>query len=201
MMVRWKTPESVAVYARTLPSDYADHVDSVTKTDGHRLRGMAHDVTIDPVTGYADIDAAIAELEREGQKRRSASAAPADGVEAEATAEAAAASPSKPTRAAKAAAAAAKKAPQSFDCGEDGCVVVSRTDAAGIVGTTVDIPNSTWPGYEKDNGSTPCLVVGYAARHRAAKATSKGAYVVEADGDFYAFDKKFKVFKRDKRGK
>ena len=63
MLVRWKTPESVRRYAKTLPNDYADHVDAVTITDGHPAAKMRHQVTIDPTAGYEDIEAAIAELE------------------------------------------------------------------------------------------------------------------------------------------
>jgi len=66
-LVRWRTPDSIRTYGKMLPSDYADNVDLVTTTDAHRAADLAGTVTIDATAPLIDLDAAIAELERDAR--------------------------------------------------------------------------------------------------------------------------------------
>ena len=69
------------------------------------------------------------------------------------------------------------------------------------LGSTVNVPNKIWEGYEGDNTKTPCVIVGYSATTQAPGADKIGAYVVEAEGEYYAFDAAFHVFTRPKSGR
>ena len=54
---------------------------------------------------------------------------------------------------------------------------VSAADQDDLVGTTVSIPNSTWPGFEGDVGASSVSVLGYVA--------ARSLYVVSVDDDNY----------------
>lgn len=215
LMVRWKTPESVRVYARMLPTDYADHVDSITTTDGHPLRGMAESVTIDPATGYEDIESCIVELESLSVKRsRKQPAAESDDfVPPTAKAKPDSVSPiEEPKRTARKTAsddsglvAGAKTVvPETlttYDCVGYGHIEFTQTDPKSLTGLMVKIPNSVWPGYEQDRAKTNCQIVGFAKDQRIPGSNVLGAYIVETDGNYYAFSKSFYVFNKLKNTK
>ena len=215
-LVRWKTPESVRRYAHMLPNDYADHVDSVTTTDGHHLRDMAHSVTIDATEGLADIDAAIKELEAEierAKKRRSTNAkiiagtaigtldAETDGGNstsgATARTEDKAEKRKSTAKGNEAIPPTAGPVLETFDCGEAG--KIKATAVAPEKFGEISIPNSVW-GMA---GTTRATVVGYAAEHEVSGAKSKGAYVVfvASEDTHYVMDSNFYVFKKKKRQK
>ena len=72
-LVRWKTPDSIRVYGKMLPSEYADHVDAVTRTDGHRMADMVGSVAIDASHATEMMSAAVQELETAVAAEKSAS--------------------------------------------------------------------------------------------------------------------------------
>jgi len=63
MFVRWKTAESMRIYARMSPADYADSIDEATRTDAapHKGAGLP---TIGPEEAIAQMEEAINDLER-----------------------------------------------------------------------------------------------------------------------------------------
>jgi hypothetical protein len=79
-MVRWRTPDSIRTYGKMLPSDYADNVDLVTTTDAHRAADLAGTVTIDATAPRIDLEAAIAELERDARPSHKGKASAKDGT-------------------------------------------------------------------------------------------------------------------------
>ena len=81
-MVRWRTPDSIRTYGKMLPSDYADNVDLVTTTDAHRAADLASTVTIDATAPRIDLEAAIAELERDARPSQKGKAPAKDGTPA-----------------------------------------------------------------------------------------------------------------------
>jgi len=207
MLVRWKTPESVRRYAKTLPSDYADHIDAVTATDGHPAANMRHQVTIDPSSGYEDIESAIAELEAKlHTAKRKATAEPAESdsliVPAVTTIEDdPAAAESGEDKSADEDESASDKV-LSYNCSGVGDVTVGDKDPRAAqrraIGSSVKVPNCLWAGYEGDTTKTSCVIVGYSASTQISGASKRGAYVVEADGEYYAFDAAFHLFTRPK---
>ena len=201
MLVRWKTPESVRRYAKTLPCDYADHVDAVTRTDGHPLADMRHKVTIDPTACYEDIEAAIAELEaklhhaklaaRKEPAESDSLIVPAEVTNSQGTAD------TEPSDEGP-----SQSEPEIYNCPSIGDVQVGDKDPRAAqrraIGTSANVPNNIWKGYENDNGKTRCVIVGYSATTQIPEAEKKGAYVVETGGNYYAFDAAFHVFRRPK---
>ena len=193
MLVSWKTPESVTRYAKCLPTHYADHVDQVTITDGHPCANMRHEVTIDPTSGYADIEAAIAELEAKlvSTKRKARTDPPESDVAFVATT---------PEVEAEEAVTQTTEmdddTPETFNCAAVGDVTVGDKDIRGLIGTSVNVPNERWAGYENDKGNTKCLIVGYSATTQVPNSKKMGAYVVETEGDHYALDAAYHIFKR-----
>ena len=215
LMVRWKTPESVRVYARMLPTDYADHVDSITNTDGHPLRGMADSVTIDPATGYDDISNCIAELESLSVKRaRKQTAAESDDFVPPTTKDkSGAVSPieelkrpalmmaSNDSGLVAGAEKFVAETLTTYDCVGYGHIEFTQTDPKSLTGLMVKIPNNVWPGYEQDRAKTNCQIVGFAKDQRVIGSNMLGAYIVETDGNYYAFSKSFYVFNKLKNSK
>jgi 8-oxo-dGTP pyrophosphatase MutT (NUDIX family) len=202
MLVRWKTPESVTRYAKCLPTHYADHVDQVTTTDGHPCANMRHEVTIDPTSGYEDIEAAIAELEAKlvSSKRKSMSEPPeSDNLIVEMVTD--------PTGTGETAtqetevepeAEVEPAAPSIYNCPVVGDVTVGDKDPRNIVGTSVLAPNKLWAGYENDNGKAECLIVGYSKSTQVPNAKKPGAYVVKTEGEHFALDAAYHIFKSSK---
>lgn len=71
-----------------------------------------------------------------------------------------------------------------FDLGEQGHVLASLTDSAGMIGCVVRVPNSFWPGYT--SGHSPAIVVArciWPVRFR--DGSSSRAYIIEAEGFHY----------------
>jgi hypothetical protein len=167
---------------------------------------MRHEVTIDPTSGYEDIEAAITELEAKlhNAKRKARS----EQHESDELVVLAEASPPKEKQTAtqdtevepetKPASEAEQEAPAKFNCPTVGDVMVGDKDPRGLVGTSVSAPNNLWAGYEKDKNKTGCLIVGYSATTRVPNSIKKGAYVVEAEGDHYALDAAYHIFKTRK---
>jgi len=204
MLVRWKTPESVRRYAKTLPNDYADHIDNVTITDGHPAANMRHKVTIDPSAGYEDIEAAIAELEI--KLRIAKTKAHSEPAESDSLIVPAAVTESQSTGDTdQSEAESVHDEPKIYNCPSVGDVKVGDKDPRASqrrqIGTSVNIPNNVWKGFERDTNKTTCVIVGYSACTQIPGADKPGAYVIEADGDYYAFDAAFHVFKRPKSSK
>ena len=175
MLVRWKTPESVRRSAKTLPNDYADHIDAVTATDGHPAANMRHQITIDPTAGYEDIEAAIAELEtklriakREDKKEPAESdcqIVPAATSLPDTTTVTESGDDEEPDS------ENAKEPTQdkaaTYNCPSVGDVTVGDRDPRAsqrrAIGSYVSVPNSVWKGYEKDTHKTQCLILGYSS--------------------------------------
>ena len=90
-------------------------------------------------------------------------------------------------------------APATFDCPAVGNVVVGDKDPRKLVGTIVNVPNKLWAGYEDDKNNTRCTIVGYSATTHVPNSKKAGAYVVEADEEYYALDAAYHIFKRSKK--
>ena len=147
----------------------------------------------------APADAKPAEAPPSPKRRRRSVVASADAKPAEASPRGArAATPCAPTTAARgrtrpagAAPAAAAVPPPllTFDVGEHGVVKASQCDAAGLVGSSVSIPLTKWPGFAGSRGYEPCEIVGWAAGLTIAGRS--GFYVLRAsDGHHYAFSRR-----------
>ena len=190
-----------------LPNEYADHVDAVTCTDGHKAADLAHTVAIDPSEGYADIEAAIAQLEitvsNAGKKRKPVAPSAEDDAKTAAAETAAVTKPAVKAgtrkRPANSAAAQAMALQDFgvFDCGEDGAVSADTADA--LVGTIVAIPDTYWGAQYAAKATTACTIMGYAAKHKAVAGKKRGSYVVVTDDDYYAFDASLHIFAKAKR--
>ena len=62
--------------------------------------------------------------------------------------------------------------------------MVEPSDAAGITGMTVNMPNSEWGSRYDDGGKTTAVVVGLVD---GGSDDGSDAYVVEAQGHLYIF--------------
>ena len=162
---------------------------------------MRHRVTIDPSSGYEDIESAIAELEAKlhSAKRKSA-AEPAESdslvvpavITTDDTQTVNDDDKEKPTVDAL-----------TYNCAGVGDVTVGDKDPRAAqrrkIGSSVNVPNRLWAGYETSKSRTSCIIVGYSATTQIEGAIKPGAYVVEANpGEYYAFDAAFHLFTRPK---
>ena len=89
-----------------------------------------------------------------------------------------------------------------YNCPDVGDVSVGDKDPRAAqkraIGSSINVPNSIWEGYEEDTNKTSCVIVGYSATTQVPGAEKRGAYVVEAEGNYYAFDAAFHIFTRPK---
>ena len=63
------------------------------------------------------------------------------------------------------------------------------------------VPNKLWAGYENDKGKSESQIVGYSATTQVPDAKKPGAYVVKTDGEHYALDAAYHIFKRGRGNK
>ena len=89
--------------------------------------------------------------------------------------------------------------PSIFNCPIVGDVSVGDKDPRSLVGTSVNVPNKLWADYENDKGKSESQIVGYSATTQVPNAKKPGAHVVQTDGEHYALDAAYHIFKT-KRG-
>ena len=68
-----------------------------------------------------------------------------------------------------------------------GVITVELLDPRGLVGRTIEMPNSAWPEFEDDEGTSTSVVAGYAPALESRRARAAETYVVTTDGVHYAF--------------
>ena len=188
-MCRWKTVESVNIYGKMGSTDYADWVDVVTKTDAHPARHLANEIVTDPRQLFEEFNSAIDTLQNEHDygltvigNTKSSNEKEAKEVDAPTT----------------------TTSPEvnetiSFNCGEEGDILCTA-NTSSLVGKSVKILSSEWPCFEGPiNEKTTCTIVGYCKSHKMNGTKAPGVYVVDAEGEYYAFRKNFYAFKNIKK--
>ena len=76
------------------------------------------------------------------------------------------------------------------DLGDLGKFSASLNEDWHVIGLEVPIPNNHWPGYKSSVDCTPCRIVGFIDEFpwpRDQSQSNSGAYIVETDGNEYAF--------------
>ena len=180
-LVRWKTPESMRLYARTDPHIYAGYVDLATnphdEQSGDTETGMP---AVDPESVVEEAQTSMEALDADNkaaQKRaqsRTATNGQTDKRRKRATTSgepSASAAPHVPTD-------------KTFDIGDDTPVAHAGDESWNIIGCKLRMHFSFWDCPE--NEKAPCTVVGYIGEYTFNNGTiSKHTYVIENDGFFY----------------
>ena len=176
-LVRWKTEEAMRIYARIRPSAYADAVEGAIATDAGPHAGAFDEaeIEIDPRNAIARLEEAVTHLDadaKEAKRKGKAREQPS-----------------------------ADPAPEqgSFDVGENADVAASLSDARGLVGNGVSMPDKCWPG-ETGTGSTRCTVVAFAEdRGKYVLRISRGDW--EGQHYLFAYDQIERHLAKALRGK
>lgn len=84
----------------------------------------------------------------------------------------------------------------SFELGPNGVVQGTTTDTSGVIGTTLEIPYSAWPGWS--NGTARCRIEGY-IEHFPWPEGASPAYVVQTMDDGWLYE--FRPWKCERAGR
>ena len=168
-ILRWKTPDSIRVYAEMAPSKYAALVEKTTTTRAPSLARTREPPEIEPSHACARIEATLEQLSRAVNGAPSTATAPAEP------------STQTPTKAVHTASATPTTEPANmYDLGELGKVAASTHKRKRGIGEEVRLPAHLWPSARHSRATCACTVVAW--------APSLSKYVIHAhdDGHHYA---------------
>ena len=169
-LLRWKTPDSIRVYAEMAPSKYAALVEKTTITRAPSLAATRDIPEIEPSHACARIEATLEQLSRAVNIAPSATTTPAEPSTPATT---------KKTRATPITTPATKPA-NMYDVGELGEVWASKNKRKRGIGEEIRLPAHLWPNASNSRASRKCTVVAW------APSLSKYVILAHNDGHHYA---------------
>ena len=182
-LVRWKTPESVRLYGKMQPHQYADYVDMVTRGDAHGAAISGDELPeTDPEHVVRDHQATLAYLDHEqSAKAKSKRQHVADDKQA-------ATRKRKPQPQSGEPPAAAVALRPCFNLGDGASAQDVGDESWGAVGERIRLHYSFWGSRDADDEDyIACTVAGYIGRHTFPQgAVSTHTYVIECHGHHYA---------------
>ena len=169
-ILRWKTPDSIRVYAEMAPSKYAALVEKTTITRAPSLARTREPPEIEPSHACARIEVTLEQLSRAVNGTPSTATAPAVPSTPTAKKEARAETIATPTT----------EPANTYDLGELGNVAASTHKRKRGIGENVRLPAYLWPSARDPRATCACTVVAW--------APSISKYVIHAhdDGHHYA---------------
>jgi hypothetical protein len=192
-LLRWKTPDSIRVYAEMSPSQYAERVEQSTLTRAPHPSQRRTIPEIEPSDACARIDATLERLQQAVHPiKGGASAAPpvAGSTRTKTT------TPTTPATATRRKSRAVTTAPpplapMQYDLGELGTVEGVCDPAHSATGKSVRLPAYLWPGAGAQKGYCDCTVVAW------APTLSKYIIISHDDNYHYAMPTK-EILKRQR---
>ena len=169
-LLRWKTPDSIRVYAEMAPSKYAALVEKTTITRAPSLAATRDIPEIEPSHACARIEATLEQLSRAVNIAPSATTTPVEPSTPATT---------KKTRATPITTPATKPA-NMYDVGELGEVWASKNKRKRGIGEEIRLPAHLWPNASNSRASRKCTVVAW------APSLSKYVILAHNDGHHYA---------------
>ena len=174
-LCRWKSIEAVRIYARWNPADYADYVDTATRTDA----SLTHDIDmpeVNPTDVIRELEATIAALGGSNAKAQRVSQGDAEV-------------PSRTHKKAKVIetaedASTVGKHMATHDLGNGVVVNDVGVDPWGVLGTVANVHHSFWG--LSGNSTSACRVVGYIGNFKfPGGGRSPHTYIIEEEGNKY----------------
>ena len=182
-LVRWKTPESVRLYGKMQPHQYADYVDMVTRGDAHGAAISGDELPeTDPEQAVRDHQATLAYLDHEQSAKAKSKRQPVADDKQAATRK------RKPQPQSGEPPAAAVALRPCFNLGDGASAQDVGDESWGAVGERIRLHYSFWGSRDADDEDyIACTVAGYIGRHTFPQgAVSTHTYVIECHGHHYA---------------